>query len=272
MSGLRGFRRPGSAIRRLLKVAPAPLVSVGSVLVELLRIGREMLRIPAQLWLAIAELAGAGVYSAWRVVARVGLGAYARATAALEWAQAHVRPAYGAIAVAVAAAAVLAASQLIDYRGVNVGAPAYSEVDAVAPAPEVDRARTGAAHGWVGLPLAALALAVVAIAVRGRWAAARLLVPIGLAAIAVGFAVDARKGLDEGEVAIAYQGAEAVLLEGFWAQLAAGAALCVAGPLLAARLRPRADRAARRPRPTVLGSSGRTRASSTPIESQGTNP
>ena len=47
-------------------------VGVGS---ELLKLVREMLVIPAQIWLAIAEVAGAAVLFAWRRIVLPGLGA-----------------------------------------------------------------------------------------------------------------------------------------------------------------------------------------------------
>jgi hypothetical protein len=52
--------------------------------------------------------------------------------------------------------------------------------------------------------------------------------------IAVTLLFDARRGLDEGEAALAYQGAHAVLIEGFWLQLSSAVVL-VAGGLLVAR-------------------------------------
>ena len=76
---------------------------------------------------------------------------------------------------------------------------------------------------------------------RGRWPAARpwrlarprgWLAPIGLVTIAISLLVDAPKGLDEGEAAVAYQGAEASLLGGFWVQIGCGVLLVVLAPLL----------------------------------------
>ena len=50
--------------------------------------------------------------------------------------------------------------------------------------------------------------------------------------------VDAPKGLDEGEAALAYEGASASLLEGFWLQIATGAVLIACGVMLPLYLRP----------------------------------
>ena len=77
--------------------------------------------------------------------------------------------------------------------------------------------------------------------------------------IAISLAVDAPKGLDEGQTAIAYEGASASLLEGFWMQIATGAVLIACGLLLPLYLRPApAGAAARsppgRPRPAVIAS------------------
>ena len=232
------MKRPPSGI------AAGMLRGTASTLLELARIAREMLAIPAQLWLAVAEIAGAAVLSVWFLVVRVALFVHDRAIAAREWAQRRVRPAHGVIAVCIAAALALGGSQLLDYRGVTVGAAAYSEVEAVAPAPEVDRERAPAAHGWAVPALAAAALLLTALAALGRWRLARLLVAVGGAVVAISILVDAPRGLDAGEIAVAYEGTEAILLEGFWAQLAAGSALIFCGLLLAAHLRPRSDRAA----------------------------
>lgn len=250
------------------------LSGVAATLVELLRIAREALVIPAQVWLAIAELAGSGVLAVWRAIVRVALAAYRRAHAALGWAQRHVRPAYGVIAVCAAAAAALVGSQFADYRGISVGTPGYAEVETVAPAPEVDRERTGSAHGWAAIPFAIGALVVTMAAARGRWRVARLLVPLGLAVVVISLAVDAPKGLDPGQTTVAYEGVEAVLLEGFWAQLVAGAVLACCGLLLAAHLRPAPGRATAprgrpgRGRPPI----GSRRVAKAPMESQGTSP
>jgi hypothetical protein len=226
-----------------LIAALGPLVrGLVGVVSESLRIVREMLVIPAQLWLAIAEPAGAAVYAVWRrLVVPVAVTVASLARRVLGWAQVQITPARAALVVAVGAAVALAASQFADYRGISVGTPEYAGVESVAPAPEVGRGReqTGSAHAWVMLPIAALALVVIVLAARGRWRLARLLIPLGLIVIAVGIVIDAPAGLDEGSAATAYEGAEAVLLEGFWAQLAAGAVLIASGPLLAARFRPR---------------------------------
>jgi hypothetical protein len=231
---------------------------IRSLVAEVLKLGREMIAIPVQLWLAAAEIAGAFVLRAWLKVVRptlVWLWTMARAT--LRFAQNHIRPAHGVIACALVAIGALAASQWLDYHQVTVGTDAYSgTVGDVAPAPEVESDIAGTAHAWIMLPLAVLALIVLTIALTGRRKAAALLVPIGLAVIAVTLIVDLPKGLDEGTASIAYEGASASLLEGFWMQLAAAVVLIGCGLLLPRYLRPEPSRARATPTGPTLFQSG----------------
>ena len=69
--------------------------------------------------------------------------------------------------------------------------------------------------------------------------------PVGIAAVAISLAVDAPKGLDEGAAAIAYEGATATLLKGFWMQIATGTVLIACGLMLPLYLRPAPAGAAR---------------------------
>jgi hypothetical protein len=229
-------RRPRTAAADARKAADA-FVGVGA---ELLKLGREMLVIPAQLWLAMAEIAGIAVLFAWRRGVRPLLAALLALTrAAYRLALRHVTPARAVAAVCLAAIVALAASQWLDYRSVSVGTDAYSgDLEAVAPPPDVDRERAGDAHAWAMLPLAAAGVVALAVALTGRPRAAWLLCVLGIVAIAIAVAIDAPQGLDEGTAAVAYQGAEARLLEGFWVQIAAGAVLIAGGLLLPRYLRP----------------------------------
>lgn len=229
-------RKPRTAAADARKATGA----VVGVAAELLKLGREMLVIPAQLWLAIAEIAGIAVLFAWRRVALPLLFALLALTrAAYRLALRHLTPARAVTAVCLVAIVALAASQWLDYRGVSVGTDAYSgDLEAVAPAPDVDRERAGEAHAWAMLPLALAGVVVLALALTGRAGAARLLIALGLATIVIAVAIDAPQGLDEGTAAVAYQGAEARLLEGFWVQIAAGAVLIACGLLLPRYLRP----------------------------------
>jgi hypothetical protein len=220
-----------------------------SVGVELGKLGREMLVIPAQLWMALAELAGALVLTVWRRVAWPLLAtAGAIVRGAYRLAARHVTPARAVAVVTLATLVSLAASQWLDYRGISVGTDDYAGgVGVVAPAPEVGHVRAGDAHSWVMLPIAVAGLVCLALALLRRPALARLLGLLGIAVIAIAVLVDVPKGLDEGNAAVAYQGAEAHLLGGFWLQILAGSLLIFCGLLLPPYMRP-ARSAAGRPR------------------------
>jgi hypothetical protein len=116
----------------------------------------------------------------------------------------------------------------------------------VAPAPQVDRESIRSAHGVSVFAIAVAALFAISFAVTRNWRLARLLLFLGAAAVVISLVIDLPSGLDEGAVAIQYQGAEAVLLGGFWLQLWSGVTLAVTGPLLAVQLR--AERGRRRAR------------------------
>jgi hypothetical protein len=219
---------------------------VASVGVEVLKLGREMLAIPVQLWLAAAEIAGAFVLRVWlRAIRPLLVALWRLGLATLRLAQRYVTPARGVAAVTLVALGALAASQWLDYHSVSVGTDAYSgAVGAVAPAPEVESEIAGNAHGWVMLPLAVAGLVAVVVSLTGRRRrAAVLLVPIGIAVIVISLAVDVPKGLDEGPAAVAYEGASASLLEGFWMQIATAVVLIACGLLLPRYLRPASARA-----------------------------
>ncbi len=233
-----------SVVRAPLKVA----YDVGAIVVELVRI-------PIGLWLRLAALAGAGVLAAWRAawpvmaaVARAGRRFFAAA-------ERVVTPARAAVVVALLAVAALAASQFVDYRAIEIGAPDYRGVTGVAPPPAVDPADPRSAHGLWLIVIAAVAFAIILCVAAGRGRRlARLLVPLGAGVVVISIAVDAPHGLDAGQVGIAYEGARAVLRDGFGAEIAAGAVLALSGVLLtlyapAARAeRSRRRRGAPRPR------------------------
>lgn len=183
------------------------------------------------------------------------LAAVALARKGIARLSAAVTPLRGVVAVTGLAAILLAVSQFVDYRGVAVGAgdyAAYSDVEVVAPAPQVDRQPAGSAHAYLLLPVALAALVLLVGCVRGRWQLGRVISVLGLAAIAVSLLVDMPAGLDAGEQSIAYASVEAKLIEGFYAQVFAAAVL-VAGGLLVSHY---AKRSARRraPRRRTAGS------------------
>jgi len=222
-----------------------------AVLTELYKLAREMLVIPLAIWMAIAEAAGAVVLAAWRLVRPI-LVAGLRLLGRIErMAERWLTPRRAVIAVSVAVLAVLVASQWSDYREISVGNSAYSGVQDVAPAPDVATDRTGDAHAWAMVPIAVLGLVAVGAAAAGRWRAGRLLAGLGVAVIAIALLVDLPKGLDEGSAAVAYEGAKASLLEGFWLELACGAAMICCGLLLSRYTKPDAA-GVREPRRPLL--------------------
>ena len=150
---------------------------------EVLKLAREMLVIPVQLWLAGAEILGGFVLKVWLRVVRPVLLAVGRfLRGCVRFADRHVTPARAVGAVAVVACVALAASQWVDYHSVSVGVDAYAgDVGAIAPAPEVESEITGNAHAWVMVPLAAAALVAIVLAATGRRRVAVLLAPIGVA-------------------------------------------------------------------------------------------
>jgi len=202
------------------------------------------------LWLALAERAGALVLRAWRRGLRPALAALAAlARGAYRALDRHLTPARAVGVACAVALAVLIASQWVDYRMVTVGTDAYAgPAGAVATAPELERARTGDAHAWLVLPLALAGAVALALAFAGRPRAARGLIAVGVATLVLSLAVDAPKGLDLGGAGVAYEGATASLIEGFWLQVATAAVLIAGGLLLLRHLHPRAGAAERTPR------------------------
>ncbi len=146
---------------------------------------------------------------------------------------AAVRPEPAVAAVAAGCCLALAASQFVAYSGIAVDAPAYGgQIGRVAPAPIAGAEDTGTAHAYLMIPVAAVALFLTAATLRGRWRLGRLVALCGLIAVLVSLLVDLPQGIDAGDTGLAYGGSEARLLEGFWAQLAAGAVLLFCGVLL----------------------------------------
>jgi hypothetical protein len=148
--------------------------------------------------------------------------------------QRHVTPLSTVAFVGVAAAIGLGISQLFDYHGVAVDAPNYAgEVGSTAPAPIVGREITGSAHLWVLIPVAVAAVVLIIGAYRGDRRLAGAVTVCGLLGLAVALAIDLPQGLDAGRPGLAFSGSEAVLLQGFWAEVACSAVLILCGGLLA---------------------------------------
>jgi hypothetical protein len=226
--------------------------AVFALLTELYKLAREMLVIPVSLWMMIAEAAGAAVLAVWRFLRPILVAALRLLGKAEKAAERWVTPRRAVAAVCLAALVVLAVSQWSDYREISVGNSAYTGgVQDVAPAPDVATDRAGEAHAWVMIPIAVVGLLLVVAALSGRWRAGRLLAGLGVAVIAISLLVDLPKGLDEGSAAIAYEGAKASLLEGFWLQIASGAAMICCGLLLSRYTKPDAG-GVREPRRPLL--------------------
>jgi hypothetical protein len=214
---------------------------------DLLGIAREMFAWPTRLWIGAAGIAGAIVLAIWRVACVPLLRLVLRGgLITLRFGERQLTPARGLAVVALTATVTLGASQFRDYRGVEVGAPQYRAVEAVAPAPQVDREAPRSAHGVAVFAIAVASLFAISFAVTRNWRLARLLLFLGAAAVLISLTIDVPKGLDEGPAGIQYQGAEAILLDGFWVQLWSGVTLAAVGPLLAVQLR--AERGVRRAR------------------------
>ncbi len=228
-SGLAGALREGAGeTRRRTGGAPARAGGAAlSIVLVLFGAFFGLLGLALNLVIALAALlAGPGR----RLLLRIGelIGSASRA----------LTPPRALALVVAGAAVLLALSQFADYRSVSVGTAAYAELEGgdIAPPPEVDRAPTGSAHSYAMVPVAAVSLLLLAAAMSGRWRLCRLIALGGIAAVVVGLLVDRPAGLDLGRASLAYDGAEANLLEGFYAQLFAGALLAAAALLLGREL------------------------------------
>jgi hypothetical protein len=164
-------------------------------------------------------------------------------------ASATVTPERGICGVIVASAACLVASQLVDYRGVEVGEPGYAGLPGVATAPEVGLETPVDAHSYALIPVALLAAALAVIAARRhRTGLGRPVFLLGAMCVAVVLLVDRPAGLDASAQLARFSGANAVLTEGFYAQLAAAGGMMLGGLLLTYAPRTRRASAGRRRR------------------------
>ncbi len=136
----------------------------------------------------------------------------------------------------VGAGLLLAVSQFLDYRAVEIGQPGYARLADLAQPPTIDVRSAGDAHAYLLLPLGLLAAASgVALARRERPRLNLAVIAIGLLSVLVILLVDRPAGLDEGAETARFAGATAVLGDGFYAELAAAAGLLIAGLLYYAR-------------------------------------
>src|SRR3954447_5386542 len=201
-----------------------------------------VLKLFAALTALIAEVGA--VAGSW-LARRARAGAAATADAA----QRHVTPRSTVAFVGIAAAVGLGVSQFFDFHGVAVDAPEYAgEVGSVASAPVVGTESAGSAHLWVLIPIAIAAIVLIVAAYRGQTRLAGAVTVCGVLGLAVTLAIDLPQGLDAGRAGLAFSGSQAVLLQGFWAEVACSAVLMLCGGLLALYSRDMPARTRRRSR------------------------
>jgi hypothetical protein len=150
-----------------------------------------------------------------------------------DWTRRQVTPRATVAFVGACAAVLLGAAQFADYHGVAVDAESYAgSIGRTAPAPITGTETAGSAHLWVLLPVAAIALVLAVGAYLGRRRFAAGLVVCGVLGLAVAIAIDLPQGLETGREGLAFYGADAELLGGFWVEVASSATLILCGCLL----------------------------------------
>ncbi|MBN8868228.1 MAG: hypothetical protein J0H98_11795 [Solirubrobacterales bacterium] len=247
----RGMRATGLEIRRtaafLGQSVIAGLAALGPVFSS---VGMGLV------WLI--GVIGKGLRLIGRGVER-GLAAVGRGVAVLDRV---VTPHRALLLVGLIAAVLLGVSQYKGLGATEIGQPGYSGIEDLVRAPALDHTTPAGVHTRIFVPIAAIAFAaVLIIALGGRFArwrriAAMTLTMIGLLTIAVALLVDLPDAKDVSELELAYAGVRAVLLSGFWLELAAGATLAVTG--LALLLEPSKQPAAssrRERRPSTIAGS-----------------
>ena len=171
-----------------------------------------------------------------------------------------------AICLAIAAAAVcLAAAQFVEYRAVELGQAGYAGLPA-ASAPTVGGETPGEASAYLLVPVALLAagLALAALIDERRRGVGRIVFVLGLLSLAAILLVDLPAGLDTGSEAARFSGAEAVLYDAFYAQIAAAAGLMLGGLLLSKKASRIRERHGYRPRkPSLARTQGGRRSART---------
>jgi hypothetical protein len=221
------MRGAGYETRRLLRPVFAPVAGLFSRMAPY--ISRSLLfvlQLLAALIALIVEVVQLGVRGVGRLLGVSGV-------ALAGWLGRHVTPRSTVAFVGASAAVLLGVAQFSDYHGVAVDAQNYAgPIGRTAPAPLTGTESAGSAHLWVLLPVAALALLFVLGAYRGSGRFAAGMVVCGVVGIAVALAIDLPQGLDAGREGLAFYGAQAQLLGGFWAEIAASATLILCGCLL----------------------------------------
>ncbi|MCB0860233.1 MAG: hypothetical protein KDB54_06220 [Solirubrobacterales bacterium] len=226
----KGMRATGIEIRRTASFLG------GAVLSALAALGPAFSAAGMGLvWLI--ERAGAGLKALGRQVGRAS-AAVGRAVVALDRV---ITPGRALVLIAAVAAVLLGVAQFKGLGQIEIGQSGYSGFQDLAKAPAIDHTTPADVHTDVFVPIAVVAFAAALVILLGsvapsakrfsslRRLASMLLVAIGLLTLAVALLVDLPDATDTAEASLAYSGVEAVLLSGFWLELAAGAALAASG-------------------------------------------
>lgn len=196
------------------------------------RVLRRLRRLAARAWRRLRPVAMRLFRLLWRLE-RALLRTRDLAVRAATRASAVLTPQRAIGATVVASAACLAVAQFVEYRAVEVGQPGYAGLPAATP-PTVAAEKAGEAHAYLLAAVALLAAALAALAMRNprRRGLGRVVFALGALSLGVVLLVDLPAGLDAGAQTSRFSGATAVLLDGFYAQIAAAAGLMLGGLLL----------------------------------------
>ena len=243
----KGLRATGQEIRRTASfLGNAVIAALAALGPAFSAVGMGLV------WLI--EQVGKGLKAAHRL-ARRALAGLGRAVVALDRV---ITPGRALILIAALAAILLGVSQFKGLGQIEIGQSGYAGFEDLARAPAIDHTTPAGVHTKILVPIAAVAFAAVIVILLGsiastakrfsslRRLAAMVLVAIGILTLVVALLIDLPDAKDTTEASLAYSGVVAVLLSGFWLELAAGAALTVSG--IALLFQPAANRA-REPRP-----------------------
>lgn len=220
----------------------------------------------------LIERAGTGLKALGRLATRA-LASLGRAVVALDRV---ITPQRAALLVAAVAAVLLGISQYKGLGQIEIGQAGYTGFQDLARAPAIDHTTPAGVHTQILVPIAALAFAAVILVALGslpafakrlgrfRRFASMLLVTIGLLTVVVALLVDLPDATDTTEASLAYAGVKAVVLSGFWLELAAGATLAATGIVLLFQPAPGRVRQQRRAGRTDAERANRPRRASGP--------
>ena len=163
---------------------------------------------------------------------RIGRATVRAATAA----SAALDPRRATGAAIVLAGALLVVSQFVHFSGVEIGQPGYADLPAVANPPTVDLRTAGEAHAYLLVPVGLAAMLLgLGCGRRERRGWGLAVAALGAVGLVVALTIDLPAGLDVGAESARFSGAVAVLKNGFYAELAAAAALVLSGLVYYAR-------------------------------------